>query len=96
MELKEASTYGDALFTNQTSEEWAKLFDLNISSIFFVTTAFLGLLEASTKDVPGSTAAVINVSSAIARLKLAYARVSLLFGIISSLFAHAKFIGCAI
>ncbi len=76
MEQKVAKDYGDTLFKNQSFDDWAKLFSLNLSALFFVTTAFLGLLEASTRDKPGSTASVINIGSAMSHLKLAYARVS--------------------
>lgn len=76
MEQKDAQVYGDSLFQTQSFEEWQQLYSLNVSSAFFVITAFLGLLEVSTKDAPGSTASVINITSGVAHMKLTFGVVS--------------------
>ncbi|KAF8752779.1 Enoyl-(Acyl carrier protein) reductase [Rhizoctonia solani] len=48
-ERKDTETLGTALFRNESFEEWSDLFSVNVSSIFFVSTAFLGLLENASK-----------------------------------------------
>ena len=79
-EVQSAEVYGKALFNSQSFEEWAKLEDVDLASIFFVTTAFLGLLRASVKGgVEDATASVINVSSAVTHFDISHGVVSLFF-----------------
>lgn len=73
------ATYGKALFNAQSFEDWADLSSLNVTSVFFVTSAFLGLLEASTKGRPGASASVINISSIAAHVKLPLIYVSAVY-----------------
>lgn len=57
--------YGKALFDSQDFKDWEETFTLNTASIFFVTTAFLELLELGARDAstPGETSSVINITS---------------------------------
>lgn len=66
-ERKSTADYGKALFKSQSFDEWSDTYASNTSSIFFVTTAFLGLLEAGACDpkTVGETASVINITSAV-------------------------------
>jgi len=75
-ERKDTATYGKAMFESQTFAPWDEMFKVNVSSIFFVTFAFLGLLEESTKAKEGATASVINISSAVAEMKISHSLVS--------------------
>ena len=75
-ERKTTATYGKALFESQTFSQWEGLFSANVASMFFVTYAFLGLLEASTKGEDRANASVINISSAVAVVKLSHSIVS--------------------
>ncbi|PBK97818.1 NAD(P)-binding protein [Armillaria gallica] len=67
---KDAETLGQALFT-ESKEGWADVFAINVYSIYFVTMAFLGLLDKGTKDQAGYTSSVINITSISAITKLA-------------------------
>jgi NAD(P)-dependent dehydrogenase (short-subunit alcohol dehydrogenase family) len=70
-ELKDGDSMGMALF-NEDITAWGDLFKINVSSIFFVTTAFLGLLERGSKDFgPKFQSSVINVTSISGLIKLA-------------------------
>ncbi|EGN98452.1 hypothetical protein SERLA73DRAFT_183468 [Serpula lacrymans var. lacrymans S7.3] len=68
---KDAATLGQALFDNESFEEWSDLYAINTFSIFFVTTAFAGLLDKGSKDVEGYTSCVINTTSISGLIKLA-------------------------
>ncbi|KAK7048176.1 NAD(P)-binding protein [Favolaschia claudopus] len=72
-ELKDAETLGQALFNNETPSGWSDLYTINTFSIFFVTTAFLGLLDKGTRDsqIPGFTSSVINITSISGLIRLA-------------------------
>lgn len=72
---KDAETLGQALFT-ESEEGWADVFAINVYSIYFVTMAFLGLLDKGTKDQAGYTSSVINITSISAITKLAQQHVS--------------------
>ncbi|CAE6414710.1 unnamed protein product [Rhizoctonia solani] len=48
-ENKSAEAVGNALFENEKVEEWTGLYGNNVASIFFVTTAFLGLLSKASE-----------------------------------------------
>ncbi|KAJ7712457.1 short-chain dehydrogenase [Mycena metata] len=72
-ELKDAETLGQSLFNNETFEEWGQLYAINTFSTFFVTTAFLGLLDKGTREsqTPGFTSSVINITSISGVIKVA-------------------------
>jgi NAD(P)-dependent dehydrogenase (short-subunit alcohol dehydrogenase family) len=70
-ERKDASTLGQALFDNESFDAWADLYRINTSSIFFVTNAFLGLLDQGSRDKDGYTSSVINITSISGIMKLA-------------------------
>lgn len=60
---------GNALFDNESSQDWDSMFRVNSASIFFMTTAFLGLLAAG--STPNWPASVINITSVSGQLKIA-------------------------
>jgi NAD(P)-dependent dehydrogenase (short-subunit alcohol dehydrogenase family) len=70
-ERKDAATLGLALFNNESFEAWSELYTVNAFSIFFVTTAFLGLLDNGAKETKGSTSSVINITSISGLIKVA-------------------------
>jgi NAD(P)-dependent dehydrogenase (short-subunit alcohol dehydrogenase family) len=70
-ERKDASTLGQALFDNESFDSWGDLYKINTFSIFFVTTAFLGLLDKGSGDKDGYTSSVINITSISGITKLA-------------------------
>lgn len=63
---------GQALFENESFEQWAQLFTVNVSAAFFVTTAFLALLDKGSDDgvSSGYSSVVINISSISGVIKL--------------------------
>ncbi|KAG8686320.1 hypothetical protein FRC08_012567, partial [Ceratobasidium sp. 394] len=73
-ERKDTQTLGTSLFKNESFQDWADLYSVNVSSIFFVSTAFLGLLEAATRAREASTggwsASIINITSISGQMKL--------------------------
>ncbi|KLO15202.1 NAD-binding protein [Schizopora paradoxa] len=75
-ERASCARYGQAQFDAQSFDDWGSHFALNVGSAFFVTNAFLGLLEASTKPTnPGDDkqwASVINITSAISSHTLSH------------------------
>jgi NAD(P)-dependent dehydrogenase (short-subunit alcohol dehydrogenase family) len=70
-ERKDASTLGQALFDNESFDTWADLYKINTFSIFFVTNAFLGLLDKGSREIEGYTSSVINITSISGITKLA-------------------------
>jgi len=68
---KDAETLGRALFDNETFEDWQQLFSVNLTSIYFVTTAFLGLLDKGSKVGGEFSASVVNITSICGSYKLA-------------------------
>jgi NAD(P)-dependent dehydrogenase (short-subunit alcohol dehydrogenase family) len=76
-EHKDAGTLGRALFDNESFESWSSLYNVNTFPIFFVTTAFLGLLATGSEDRPGYTSSVINITSISGIMKLAQNHVCL-------------------
>jgi len=48
---------------NATFEDWTDVYRTNVPQIFFMTTAFLPLLQKSTESQYGYSATVINISS---------------------------------
>lgn len=62
-EHKDPGTLGRALFDNESFESWSELYRINTFSIFFVTTAFLGLLSKGAEDSKLLQSTVVNVTS---------------------------------
>ncbi|PHH67624.1 hypothetical protein CDD82_1269 [Ophiocordyceps australis] len=48
---------------NATFENWTNVYATNVAAIYFVTTAFLPLLQRASSHRPGQTSTVINISS---------------------------------
>ncbi|ESK90513.1 short-chain dehydrogenase [Moniliophthora roreri MCA 2997] len=66
----ESKNLGQALFDQHQFKEWQDIFALNSVSPFFVTTAFLPLLEkAARAQGDGRTGSVINISSIAGQLR---------------------------
>ena len=78
-ENKSAESLGTALFNCQSFESWSSHSSVNLASIFFVTTAFLGLLAKGSEDIPGYWSSVINITSISGILKLSQNHVRLTF-----------------
>ncbi|KAF4590043.1 hypothetical protein EYR38_009341 [Pleurotus pulmonarius] len=72
-EHQSAETLGRALFDNESFEGWADLYAINTFSIFFVSTAFVGLLAKGTKEqeASGYTSSIINTTSISGVIKVA-------------------------
>ncbi|ELU35957.1 short chain dehydrogenase domain-containing protein [Rhizoctonia solani AG-1 IA] len=69
-ENKSAEALGNALFENEKVEDWMGLYGNNVASIFFVTTAFLGLLSKASETRGAWSAGVINISSMSGQLRI--------------------------
>jgi NAD(P)-dependent dehydrogenase (short-subunit alcohol dehydrogenase family) len=69
-ERKDAESLGSALF-NESLEGWADIYAINTFSIFFVSTAFLGLLAKGSEDVENYWSSIINITSISGHIKLA-------------------------
>ncbi|PCH44260.1 short-chain dehydrogenase [Wolfiporia cocos MD-104 SS10] len=63
-------TLGRALFDSVSFSDWTGLFAVNTFAVYFVTTAFLGLLAAGSADVPDYTSCVVNIGSISGNTKL--------------------------
>lgn len=74
-----AETLGKALFDNESFEQWTNLFNINISSIHFVTVAFLGLLAKASEADEDWSANIVNITSISAHAKVAQGHVSITF-----------------
>ena len=48
---------------NETFDMWTDTYRTNVASIFFLSTAFLPLLEASSKNNPAYSSVIINITS---------------------------------
>ena len=48
---------------NATFENWTEVYATNVAAVYFVTTAFLPLLQRARDQRPGLTSTVINISS---------------------------------
>jgi len=70
-ERKDPETLGLALFNNESNKDWADHYSINTFPIFFVTTAFLGLLAKGSADTANYTSCVINTTSISGLMKLA-------------------------
>ncbi|KAH0831903.1 hypothetical protein J3R83DRAFT_12785 [Lanmaoa asiatica] len=68
---KKAEEISQYLFNNESFEEWSALFSVNTFSIYFVTVAFLELLDKGSQDTPGFTSNVINITSISGLIKVA-------------------------
>ncbi|KAF5338988.1 hypothetical protein D9611_008703 [Ephemerocybe angulata] len=62
-EHKDVETLGQALFDNEDMDGWKNLYQINVAALFFVTTAFLGLLAKGSEDVKDFWSNVINITS---------------------------------
>jgi len=71
-ERQSTPAYGKGLFDSQDFKDWESTFSTTTASIFFVTTAFLGLLEAGAKDAHflAETSSVINITSVATQLNI--------------------------
>ena len=78
-ENKTAESLGTALFNCQSFESWASHSSVNLASIFFVTTAFLGLLAKGSEDTEGYWSSVVNITSISGIIKLAQNHVRFVF-----------------
>lgn len=74
-QLASASALGSALFQSESFAQWSDLFSTNISSVYFVTVAFLGLLQKGTDADEPFSASVVNISSISGNTKLAQGNV---------------------
>ncbi|KAH6912800.1 short-chain dehydrogenase [Coprinopsis sp. MPI-PUGE-AT-0042] len=70
-ERKDAESLGLGLFNNEGFDSWGKLYEINTFSVFFMTTAFLGLLAKGSEDREGWWSSVINITSISGVIKLA-------------------------
>jgi NAD(P)-dependent dehydrogenase (short-subunit alcohol dehydrogenase family) len=75
---KEAGPLSEYLFNNESFEEWSSLYAINTFSIYFVTVAFLDLLDKGSKnhDKEGFSSSVINITSISGLIKVAQRHVS--------------------
>jgi NAD(P)-dependent dehydrogenase (short-subunit alcohol dehydrogenase family) len=74
-ECKDTATLGRALFDSESFDGWASLTTVNLASLFFVSTACLGLLEKATKETPSYTSVIINVTSISGLVKFSQSHV---------------------
>ncbi|KAH9949821.1 NAD(P)-binding protein [Amylocystis lapponica] len=70
-EHKDPETLGSALFANESFEEWAEMYKINTFSVYFLTTAFVGLLAKGSADTAPYTSSVVNITSISGIIKLA-------------------------
>ncbi|KAJ1307466.1 hypothetical protein OPQ81_001566 [Rhizoctonia solani] len=68
-ENKDPHTLGSSMFDAEEFEDWSSLYTTNASSIFFVTTAFLGLLHKASEERGAWSAGIINTSSISGQMK---------------------------
>jgi NAD(P)-dependent dehydrogenase (short-subunit alcohol dehydrogenase family) len=52
-----------------TRESWSQTFETNVTGQYFTSVAFIPLLAAGTKNTPGYSASIVNISSVSAMLK---------------------------
>ncbi|KAF8635797.1 hypothetical protein AX15_000004 [Amanita polypyramis BW_CC] len=70
-QCRDAESLGQGLFDGESFESWADLYRINTFSVFFMTTAFLGLLEKGSQDEPNWSSSVVNITSISGRIKVA-------------------------
>ena len=60
-----AQDFKKNLFDNETAQfdDWADIYKVNTAQLYFMTTAFLPLLQKSSDHTPSFSAAVVNVTS---------------------------------
>ncbi|KAF8742630.1 hypothetical protein AX14_003261 [Amanita brunnescens Koide BX004] len=68
---RDAESLGQALFDSESFENWADLYRINTFSLFFMTAAFMGLLEKGSEDMHGWSSTVINITSISGLIKVA-------------------------
>jgi len=66
-----AETLGSALFDDGGPDAWSALYNINTFSIYYMTSAFLGLLDKGGRDTEGYTSSVVNITSISGILKIA-------------------------
>ncbi|KAB5592024.1 Short-chain dehydrogenase [Ceratobasidium theobromae] len=69
-EQKDPEAFGNGLFNEEFGAEWANTFGLNVASIFFMTSAFLGLLNKASETRGAWSSSVINISSVSGQLRI--------------------------
>ena len=74
-----AETIGRGLFEGESFESWASIYSVNAFSVFFVSTAFLGLLSKGSEDVAGYTSSIVNITSVSGQVKLSQNHVRILY-----------------
>ncbi len=72
-EAGSAAEMKENLFDDEKStfEDWTNVYRVNVPQIYFMTTAFLPLLQKSTERHPGWSGTVINISSISGLVKTA-------------------------
>ena len=80
-----AETLGTALFNDDGFDAWSDLYKVNTFSIYYMTTAFLALLDKGSRDFEGYTSSVVNITSVSGMVKIAQRHVSPPFASIPSL-----------
>jgi len=75
-ENKTVESTGMSLFNNESFEAWGDHYAVNAASIFFVTTAFMGLLAKGSDDEAGYWSSIVNTTSISGVIKLAQDHVS--------------------
>jgi NAD(P)-dependent dehydrogenase (short-subunit alcohol dehydrogenase family) len=68
---KKADELCQYLFAQESFEQWSALYSVNTFSIYFMTVAFLDLLDKGSQDKPGFTSNVINITSISGLVKVA-------------------------
>lgn len=60
-----AEEFKKNLFDNETAqfEDWAETYKTNTAQLYFMTTAFLPLLQKATDEIPSYSGTVINITS---------------------------------
>jgi NAD(P)-dependent dehydrogenase (short-subunit alcohol dehydrogenase family) len=66
-----AETLGNAMFNDDGFDAWSDLYKVNTFSIYYMTTAFLALLDKGSRDFEGYTSSVVNITSISGLLKIA-------------------------
>jgi len=66
-----AEILGGSLFDDGGPDAWSALYNINTFSIYYMTSAFLGLLDKGGRDIEGYTSSVVNITSISGILKIA-------------------------
>ncbi|KAG5985398.1 hypothetical protein E4U55_003626 [Claviceps digitariae] len=70
-EAKTAKELQSTLFNDTSFESWIKLYRTNVAAVYFMTAAFLPLLQASSEQQQGWSGTVINITSVSGLVKTA-------------------------